>query len=316
MTLDRLYGRTTIDGLVCPAPARGVGPSSSALATIGNVIRKQFDDPVAAYDCLAGHYDELNQKREPYLRGVEREIISRIPKGSGSLLDVGAGDGARALRIASQRAIDRVVLLEPSLEMAGGSAEHAEVWRVRAEDLGLGTADETRRACGPGTGEDGPPYTGTPGMITERFSVITCLWNVLGHVPTAEKRLRALSAIARVLAPQGRFFLDVNHRYNLRSYGMLLTSARWFHDLFLPSENNGDVIAQWNSGETSISTYGHVFTHREVMRLAEAAGLELEERPVIDYVDGRVRRFAFQGNLLYIFRRSSRIDSPSAPQTS
>jgi 2-polyprenyl-3-methyl-5-hydroxy-6-metoxy-1,4-benzoquinol methylase len=251
------------------------------------VSHEHFDDPVAAYDRLAPQYADLSHRREIYLRGVEREIISRIPKGSRSLTDVGSGDGSRALRIVSQMGIARVVLVEPSKEMAIGSADH-EVWPVRAEDLASATA--------------------------ERFDVITCLWNVLGHIPTAEKRRRALFAIARLLAPQGRFFLDVNHRYNLRSYGILPTGARWIHDVFSPSEKNGDVRANWD--EAGVSTYGHVFTHREIMRLAEAAGFELEERLVIDYDSGRIRRFAFQGNLLYIFRRSSRMDSSSAPQTS
>jgi hypothetical protein len=83
-----------------------------------------------------------------------------------------------------------------------------------------------------------------------------------------------------------------------------------------PNESNGDVTARWNVGEATISTYGHVFAQREIMRLADAGGLELEERVVVDYEDGRVRRSAFMGNLLYIFRRSSRMDSSSAPETS
>jgi SAM-dependent methyltransferase len=286
----------------------------SALSTIDIVIPEHFDDPVAAYDRLAAHYAELNRRRELYLHGVEREIVSRIPKGSGSLLDVGAGDGSRALRIASELAIKRIVLAEPSQEMAGRSKEQAEVWPVRAEDLGPDAAGETRRACGPGTAEDVRPPTTLSNTITKRFDVITCLWNVLGHIPTAEKRLLALTAIARLLAPQGRLFLDVNHRYNLRSYGILPTCARWMRDLFSPSENNGDVLANWRAA--GISTYGHVFTHGEVACLADEAGFDLEERRVIDYEDGRIRRFAFQGNLLYVFRRSSRIDSASAPQTS
>lgn len=250
---------------------------------------EHFDDPVAAYDRLAAHYDALSRRRELYLRGVERDIVSHVPNGSASLLDIGAGGGVRALRIASEFGIQRIVLVEPSQEMTGKAAELAEVWPLRAENLAVDAA-------------------------AKRFDVITCLWNVLGHIPTAEKRLLALTAIARLLAPQGRFFLDVNHRYNSRSYGILPTAARWMHDFFSPSENNGDVLAQWS--DAGISTYGHVFTHREIMRLAEAAGLELEERLVIDYENGRVRRFAVQGNLLYIFRRSSRIDSASAPQTS
>jgi SAM-dependent methyltransferase len=284
------------------------------LSTIDIVDPEHFDDPVAAYDRLAAHYADLSHRRELYLRGVEREIISRIPKGSRSLLDVGAGDGIRALRIASQMRIERVVLVEPSKEMASRSGKLAEVWPVRAEDLLLDTADENRRACGPGTDEGVRPHTILSNSITERFDIITCLWNVLGHIPTEAKRLSALTAIAGLLAPQGLFFLDVNHRYNVSSYGVLPTSARWIHDLFSPGETNGDVLANW--GEAGISTYGHVFTHSEIMRLCGAARLDLEERLVIDYDDGRIRRFAFEGNLLYIFRRSSRTDSPSAPQTS
>jgi SAM-dependent methyltransferase len=284
------------------------------LSRINAVNPEHFDDPVAAYDRLASHYAILSSRRDLYLRGVEREIISRIPKYSLSLLDVGAGDGTRALRIASPLGIQRVVLVEPSREMAGRSADHAEVWPIRAESLSPGcleTPTQNVRACGPGTGEGARPYP-----VAERFDVITCLWNVLGHISTAEKRQHALSAIARLLAPKGRFFLDVNHRYNLLSYGILPTSARRVQDLFRRSEKNGDVIATWPVGDARISTYGHVFTHCEIMRLAQASCLELEERVVIDYESGRTRRFSFQGNLLYIFRRSSRIDSSSAPQTS
>jgi SAM-dependent methyltransferase len=302
------------------------------LSRINAVNPEHFDDPVAAYDRLASYYADLSRRRELYLRGVEREIISRGPTGSRSLLDVGAGDGRRALRIASQLGIERVVLVEPSKGMAGTSADHAEVWPVRAEDLyprcfaNVRTAapggtidrsltnsgeDQEDRAHVPGTADGGRRHT-----IAERFDVITCLWSVLGHIPTAEKRLRALSAIARIVASNGRCFLDVNHRYNLRCYGFLPTSARWIHDFFFRQQTNGDVTAKWNVGDVSVSTYGHVFTHGEIMRLAGAAGLELEERAVIDYESGRTRRFSFQGNLLYIFRRSSRIDSSSAPQTS
>ena len=66
---------------------------------------KRFDDPVLAYDHLAGIYGELAEKRRLYLGGVEREILTRIPPGSASLLDVGAGNGGRASRIASHAGI-------------------------------------------------------------------------------------------------------------------------------------------------------------------------------------------------------------------
>jgi len=267
------------------------------------VETEHFEDPVAAYNRLAAHYPDLCRRREPYLRSVEREVASRIPQGSRSLLDLGAGDGSRALHIAAQLGIERVVLVEPSEEMAGKRADHAEVWPIRAEDL-------AQECLNVGTAAPGCHH-----RTAERFDVITCLWNVLGHV-SAEKRVAVMSSVASLLAQNGKFFLDVNHRYNVRSYGILATSARWLHDLFSRRESNGEVCAKWNLNGSTISTRGHVFIPDEIMRLARAAGLELKERVVIDYDDGRVRRFAFRGNLLYIFRRNSRIDSSSAPQTS
>jgi SAM-dependent methyltransferase len=294
------------------------------------VKTEHFEDPVAAYNRLAAHYPDLCRRREPYLRSVEPEVASRIPQGSRSLLDLGAGDGSRALRIAGELGIERVVLVEPSEEMAGNSADHAEVWPIRAEDLAqeclnVGTAAPGRpvEQCSTNSIQyarnrsPGLPLEvgGSPCSKAEKFDVITCLWNVLGHV-SADKRVAVLSSVASLLAQNGKFFLDVNHRYNMRSYGILATSVRWLHDLFSRRESNGEVCAKWQLNDSTISTRGHVFTHNEIMRLARAAGLEWQERIVIDYENGSVRRFAFQGNLLYIFRRNSRIDSSSAPQTS
>src|SRR5215469_12811932 len=175
-----------------------------------------FDDPVAAYDRLAGHYRTLTQKREHYLLAVDREIVKRIPAGSRSLLDVGAGDGSRALRIGSQAGIENVVLVEPSQNMRGLNPASVETWRIRAEDL-------------------------DPGSTARKFDVITCLWNVIGHVPGTERRTRALFGMQRLLSQRGRLFLDVTHRYNMRSYGTLLTAARWVHDTVVRRETNGDV---------------------------------------------------------------------------
>jgi SAM-dependent methyltransferase len=285
-------------------------PSSTSVTRMNGLTTQHFDDPVAAYDRLAQDYARLADRREAYLRGMEKIILSRIPRGRRSLLDVGAGNGARALHIAAETGIGRVVLLEPSAEMVKNSAAQAEVWPVRAENVVAERPEH--RASGPRTAEGGCPHVV---IAPERFDVVTCLWNVLGHIPTQE-RLSALRAISNLLSPDGKLFLDVNHRYNLRSYGIYPTIARWTRDRFFPDERNGDVTVRWNVAEATISTYGHVFTHREIMRLADASGLELEERVVVDYEDGRVRRFAFMGNLLYIFRRSSRMDSSSAPETS
>lgn len=253
------------------------------------VPSEHFDDPVAAYDRLAPAYLAFSKRREPYLRRIEREIIARIPAGANSLLDLGAGDGLRAARIAASSGIARVVLVEPNLAMAGLAKTAAEIWRIRAEELNAS-------------------------LVVERFDVITCLWNVLGHV-RGENRSQVFEALAKLLSPRGRLFLDVNHRYNARTYGWIASSARWLRDAILPDAQSGDVTAVWRVGDSSIRTYGHVFTHREIAALAEAAGLTIEERIVIDYADGSLQQMPWLGNLLYILRRNSRMDSSSAPAT-
>ena len=252
---------------------------------------EHFDDPVAAYGRLASRYPAFADRRRRYLRAVEDLIVSRLPVSANSLLDIGAGDGARALRIAASAGIRRIVLVEPSSGMSRLVPSAAELWRLRAEDL-------------------------NPAAVSERFDAITCLWNSLGHVPGDQNRRSALSSMAQILSPTGMLFLDVNHRYNAHGYGFSATCARWIQDLVRCDPRNGDVTASWRVGESRVSTYGHVFTHREVMRLAQFAGLQLEGRIVVDYENGSVRRLPWLGNLLYIFRRSSRTDSSSARATS
>jgi SAM-dependent methyltransferase len=266
---------------------------------------EHFEDPVKAYSRLAPHYAELSHRREPYLRSIEQIIVSRIPPGSKSLLDIGAGDGIRTLRIACDGGIQRVVLVEPSPEMASLVEGIAEIWKIRAEDLGAYIAHAGALRNQQNNTEN-----------SARFDLVTCLWNVLGHVRGFENRLRVMRAMGDRLAPDGKCFLDVNHRYNFRSYGAIASAARFIRDSLFYKGSNADVIATWDLGGSSISTYGHVFTDREIRQLAFAAGLIVEERIVVDYESGKVRRFAFEGNLLYVFRRSSPIDSSSAPHTS
>lgn len=256
-----------------------------------------FGDPVAAYSSLAPHFGDLSSRRERYLQAIEKHVVSRIPDRAKALLDVGAGDGSRALRIASEAGVPDVVLVEPSKEMSTAAQGRAEIWNVRAEEM----CDRRR------VGRDGQ---------ARHFDVITCLWNVLGHVRGIENRVRAMRAMNDLLAPTGRCFLDVTHRYNLRSYGVFPTLARFIHDSLFYKGENADVTATWRLHDEAISTYGHVFTDREIRRLAWAADLEIEDRIVVDYDSGKIRRFAFEGNLFYVLRRRSMIESASAPQTS
>ena len=166
----------------------------------------------APYDALAVHYRAVSEARAAYLNAVEQILFQRIPKDASSLLDVGAGDGHRAMRLAKARNISNLVLAEPSHEMRRLCRQNtdAEIWPVRAEELP--EADS-------------------------RFSVITCLWNVLGHVEGREKRLTALRRMRVLLDDDGVMFIDLNNRYNAVNYGPLQTFGRMLYDAVAPVRN-------------------------------------------------------------------------------
>jgi 2-polyprenyl-3-methyl-5-hydroxy-6-metoxy-1,4-benzoquinol methylase len=227
------------------------------------------------YDALAVHYRAVSEARAAYLNAVERILIQRIPEDASSLLDVGAGDGHRTLRLAQARNISNVVLAEPSREMRALCRRQntgAEIWPVRAEDL--------------------PD-------VESRFSVITCLWNVLGHVEGREKRLAALRRMRVLLEDDGVIFIDLNNRYNAVNYGPLRTFGRMLYDAVIPSATNGDVHVTWHVGNGSIHSTSHVFTPREIAGLLHDAGLIIKQRFVVDYRTGELRRSVFAGQLLF-----------------
>jgi len=237
-------------------------------------------DAVSAYNRLAPEYGRLATRRARYLEAVEDLIVSRIPPDSRSMLDIGAGDGLRAARIARRAGLADLVLLEPSTQMRSLQPPGLEAWPLRLEELDAGH----------------------PELAGRRFDVMTCLWNVLGHVKRATDRARGLAQLGSLLSPGGVLFVDVNHRYNTRAYGLLRTAARAAWDLLRPSETNGDVVVEWELGEGRCTTRGHVFTHSEMQALAQAAGLAVTQRLAVDYETGRPAPSTWQGNLLYVLQ--------------
>jgi 2-polyprenyl-3-methyl-5-hydroxy-6-metoxy-1,4-benzoquinol methylase len=231
-------------------------------------------EPVAAYDLIAPVFGELVRQRRKYLDAIDALVTSGIPAGSRSLLDVGAGDGTRSRRIAQCCGIGEVTLVEPSAAMQRSAPEDAMFRTMRAEDLHL---------------------------LTPEFDVIVCLWNVLGHIFPASARLEVLRQFARLLAPEGRIFIDVHHRYNARQYGALPTTLRYLRD-WLSGHADGDVQVSWSAGGTHCVTTGHVFTHQEVDSLCRSAALKIERRFVVNYSTGRQMRWSAQGHLLYVLR--------------
>jgi SAM-dependent methyltransferase len=238
-------------------------------------MKRQLE-PVAAYDALAPEFSRISGRRRAYLDAIERLVVSHIPQGSRSLLEIGAGDATRSFRIIEAAGFKEFVLLEPSEAMRSTWPPETPAWPIRAEDL--------HRKNG-------------------AFDVITCLWNVLGHIFPEASRVEVLRQCARLLNPRGLLLLDVNHRYNASQYGYVATFLRFLYDQLSPHENNGDVTSAWEVNGGVYATRGHVFTDVEFRRIAGQAGLLIKSVFAVDYKTGLIRRSKYAGSLLYVLER-------------
>lgn len=235
-------------------------------------------EPAAAYDRIAPEFARISERRKAYIDSIDELIVSSMPEPADSLLDVGAGLGTRAWHISKQLQVHEIVLLDPSERMRSRWPADVQPWAMRAEDL--------HRQHG-------------------QFDIILCLWNVLGHIFPCSSRKELFRQFARLLAPSGRLFLDINHRYNARHYGVLPTVFRFIRDHVRRNEGNGDVVISWDLGDIRCSTKGHVFTHAEICQLIGTSDLAIERRFVVDYTTGKPCKSLFMGNLFYVLKHRS-----------
>jgi len=230
-------------------------------------------DAVAAYDLVAPWYRDLSERRREYLDAVDAEIVRRVPRGAGSLIDCGAADGRRALAIAERAEISRVVLVEPSYGMRGLIPAGIEVWNERIESL----SDSGRK-----------------------FDAVLCLWNVLGHVSGRELRVAALKNLARLCSAGGLIFLDVINQFNVAACGIGVVLRRML------ISGDGDVPVTWRTSAGEVETRGHVFSTKEMKGLFREAQLVTVGRIVLNYKSGRRQAWTAGGNLLYVLKADPR----------
>lgn len=266
------------------------GPQSAHVAVKVPLESRRVDvQAIASYDPIASAFPQVALRRRAYLDRIDELVIAGIPPGARSLLDVGAGDGSRALRIAAARKLNDVILLEPSATMRANWPPEIRGWPICAEELGSKSG---------------------------QFDAIVCLWNVLGHIFPASARVDVLRHCARLLAPEGLLFLDVSHRYNACHYGLLPTLTRMIGDRLFPDAERGDVTVHWNVNGRRYATRGHVFTDAEFRCLALAAGLQIRKVISVDYATGGIRRSRFAGHLLYIASRRAICSAEHTSSTS
>lgn len=232
------------------------------------------------YDLLASSYREVSKSRQTWIASINNFIAEKLRPGN-AILDVGAGDGVRARNIADAVGIKDITLIEPSVEMSklATNVKNSQVFSIAAENM-------------------------SDIELPQKYDAVLCLWNVLGHVPSFEKRVLALKNMKAVLQEGGHIFLDVNNRYNIRAYDDIAIK-----NIETDQENpegktgeNGDVNYEMVVGDKNIPASGHVFTQEEISLIAKEAGVTITDFFYFDYDTGELVDNQFEGQILAVIR--------------
>lgn len=225
------------------------------------------------YTLFSRFYHEYSSGKVKYLNSVNSFIVkeSISPK---SMIDVGCGDGKRARKIADVLKINQLVMIDNSDGM------------IELAKNNLGVTVHKNDISDPGF------------IIGGRYDLVTHLWNVLGHIPS-NNRKTAIDNMSKLVTDNGYIYIDVNNRYNVSHYGFISVLRNILKDILKPNDTNGDFNLKVATPNGQIETLVHIFSPFEIERLIKSSGLKINERKIINYIDGKSCKTIFGGQLLY-----------------
>ena len=143
------------------------------------------------YSALSGTYAGISERRRRYNTAVDNHFVALAQAAGGRWLDVGTGDGKRALELNRLLSKDLTVVEPSSLLEDSFELKNPEVNVIRA------SFDEIDESL--------------------TFDVVSALWNVVGHVDSLEL---FLAQVWNLLDDDGLLFFDVNSPFNWRRFGL------------------------------------------------------------------------------------------------
>lgn len=219
------------------------------------------------YNLIADEYAELRTKRSAYLNKIDSLIISDFFMKAKTILDVGAGDGSRGLKIFQSIRADEIWMVEESKKMF----------------------DQIK------TGERIKTYLGSIQNFQseQKFDLILCLWNVLGHIDTFAERVQVLKKLKNLLSDDGVIVIDLNNRHNFKHYGVKNVIINVIKSIFM-TEPGWFLIRSHDS-----TTKVYIHSYFEIKRMISSSGLKINSLRVIDYDNGDEHANLFKGQFLF-----------------
>jgi len=234
------------------------------------------DNGTGMYQELAPYYRQYSEGRAAFLGKVDGIIIRRLSEIGEvkRLLDAGSGDGYRAQKISRMANIAEVTLCEKVGSMASlcRQREIDRVWECDILDI---------------PAEEG------------YFDVVTCLWNVLGAIPTPQRKTETLTKLYHSIKERGVLFVDVANRYNASHYGWFLVLKPFLSNLFRSRSTKNDILFNFSIDHQTIPGYGHVFSPKEIETLLTNSGFKIRNRLMLNYETGEETDSIFRGHLFY-----------------
>ena len=245
---------------------------------LGSGVFMNSKTMIDAYSEIAPHYEEYSSARLGYLNAVDEQVEKRLSSDM-RLLDIGAGDGRRTVKIQTALGLKDIVAVEPSAGMAALCREviQGKVYEITAEDL-------------------------SP-VEESDFDSALALWNVFGHIPGSAMRLKALQEIFKKLKPGGILMMDINNRHNACAYGLGTVFTRVLVDMLNFNEKRGDASYVWKIGDKEFQASGHLFVASEIEGLFKKAGFHIEERFTLHYLTGSLSKSKYHGQLFYVLKK-------------
>lgn len=226
---------------------------------------------VDLYNCVADSYQAYSELRRGYLSSVD-DIVCKTAGRRKRYMDVGAGDGRRSINIARRVDAEEILLLDNSDKMLAKAPKNGT---IRKKIASITNYCDTRK-----------------------FDLITCLWNVFGHIEGDKYRYNALVNICSMLEDDGLAVIDVNNRYNVSHYGFKALLKNVWNDLthaprrgIFPLDLNGCL--------------SEVYIHNpfELDRSTEKCGLRVRKKYYLNYKDGSIVKTYLSGQIVYIFEK-------------